>query len=72
MSGLAVRVGWLEAMCKHCPRGMAVTPSPAQGSGALQNPAYRPADVFENEGSGATTPDPLASFSRAPDAAQTP
>jgi hypothetical protein len=28
--------------------------SPAQSGGALQNPAYRPADIFANEGSGAT------------------
>ena len=32
--------------------------SSARAGGALQNPAYRPADVFENEGFGATTPDP--------------
>src|ERR1700744_2053051 len=44
----------LEAMCKHRPRGMAVTYRPLAG-GALQNPAYRPADilresVFERSG----------------------
>ena len=37
---------------------MAVTYRLAQAGGALQNPAYRPADVFENEGFGANTPDP--------------
>ena len=37
---------------------MAVTYRLAQAGDALQNPAYRPADVFENEGFGATTPDP--------------
>ena len=36
----------LEAMCKHCPRGMAVTYRLRKRGGALQNPAYRPADVF--------------------------
>jgi hypothetical protein len=36
----------LEAMCKHCPRGMAVTYRLPQAGGALQNPAYRPADVL--------------------------
>ena len=30
----------------------------AQAGATLQNPAYRPADVFENEGFGANTPDP--------------
>src|SRR6266481_3320428 len=48
----------LEATCKRCPRGMAVTYRLAQAGGALQNPAYRPADAFENEGFGANTPDP--------------
>ena len=48
----------LEATCKRCPRGMAVTYRLPQAGGALQNPAYRPADVFENEGFGANTPDP--------------
>jgi hypothetical protein len=33
---------------------MAVTCRLPQAGGALQNPAYRPADVFENEGFGAT------------------
>ncbi len=33
---------------------MAVTYRLPQAGGALQNPAYRPADVFENEGFGAT------------------
>ena len=40
----------LEAMCKHCPRGMAVTYRPAQAGGALQNPAYRPADSSRMRG----------------------
>ena len=44
----------LEAACKRCPRGMAVTYRLPQAGGALQNPAYRLADVFENEGFGAT------------------
>jgi hypothetical protein len=47
----------LEATCKRCPRGMAVTYRPAQADDALQNPAYRPADTI-NEGFGAATPDP--------------
>src|SRR6201985_1346387 len=38
----------LEAMCKHRPRGMAVTYRSLAG-GALQNPAYRPADIFTRE-----------------------
>jgi hypothetical protein len=33
---------------------MAVTYRLAQAGGALQNPAYRLADIFENEGFGAT------------------
>ena len=37
---------------------MAVTYRLPQAGGALQNPAYRPADAFENEGFGANTPDP--------------
>jgi hypothetical protein len=37
---------------------MAVTYRLPQAGGALQNPAYRPADVLTNEGFGATTPDP--------------
>src|SRR5258708_39463729 len=56
-------------MCKHCPRGMAVTYRLPQAGGALQNPAYRPADVLakafskktrvtENEGFGVNAPDP--------------
>ena len=36
----------LEATRKRCPRGMAVTYRPPQAGGALQNPAYRPADVY--------------------------
>jgi hypothetical protein len=36
----------LEAMCKHCPRGMAVTYRLPQAGGALQNPAYRLADIL--------------------------
>ena len=47
----------LEAMCKHGPRGMAVTYRLAQADDALQNPAYRPADAI-NEGFGVNTPDP--------------
>ena len=36
----------LEAMCKHGPRGMAVTYRLPQAGGALQNPAYRLADIL--------------------------
>jgi hypothetical protein len=36
----------LEATCKRCPRGMAVTYRLPQAGGALQNPAYRPADIL--------------------------
>src|SRR5580704_12692 len=36
----------LEAMCKRCPRGMAVTYRLPQAGGALQNPAYRLADIL--------------------------
>ena len=53
----------LEAMCKHCPRGMAVTYRLAQAGGALQNPAYRPADISATRGS-VRTLGPLASFGR--------
>jgi hypothetical protein len=38
----------LEAMCKHRPRGMAVTYRSLAGD-TLQNPAYRPADIFTRE-----------------------
>src|ERR1700687_2107922 len=44
----------LEATCKRCPRGMAVTYRSPQAGVALQNPAYRPADAVKNEGFGAT------------------
>src|ERR1700681_4484126 len=41
----------LEATCKRCPRGMAVTYRLPKAGGALQNPAYRPADVLQMRGS---------------------
>src|SRR5439155_7799754 len=41
----------LEATCKRCPRGMAVTYRLPQAGGALQNPAYRLADVLQMRGS---------------------
>jgi hypothetical protein len=37
----------------------------AQAGGALQNPAYRLADIFEDEGFGANTPDPSPFLTRA-------
>ena len=67
----------LEATCKRCPRGMAVTYRLPQAGGALQNPAYRLADILsrsgfrfasrkahlaKNEGFGANTPDPSPIF----------
>jgi len=41
----------LEATCKRCPRGMAVTYRLPLAGGALQNPAYRLADVLQMRGS---------------------
>ena len=40
----------LEATCKRCPRGMAVTYRLPQAGGALQNPAYRLADILSRSG----------------------
>src|SRR5207245_10333231 len=48
----------LEATCERCPRGMAVTDRLRQAGGALQNPAYRLADVLQMRGAARQTPDP--------------